>query len=338
MAIDKFNFDYTKISVCRTQLMGCATVMILLCHANGYGVVLPSSLRGLLIYGNLGVDIFLFLSGFGCYYSLSKTKRIMWFYKRRMFRILLPYIIVNIFFLIVDVILQEDISIGQWLFELSTLSFWLQHKGAWFVALIIPVYLISPFIYKLLQFTSRKLVVCIILIIGVLMLTSHAAYPTTGSQFALIDNLQWAFSRSISFIVGMYFASLAMKRQSANVFVIISINVAIFIFLRLVIPSWFRNWCYVIPMIVILCYLFSIVNKYSFINKVGCWLGTISLESYLTNVGFKSRMQYILGNMKTFHVFQGHYLDYCLIVILGLLTAFYINRFVCKINNIISRQ
>lgn len=331
-------FELSDISKYRTQLMGCATIMILLCHANGYGVVLPSFLRNLLVYGNLGVDIFLFLSGFGCFYSLGKANNIMTFYKRRMLRILLPYITISVFFLIIDEILQNDFCLEQWLLELSTISFWVQHKGTWFVALIIPIYLISPFVYKLFQFTSRKLIVCMLLITSIMVLTSHDVYPSEDSQYELIDNLQWAFGRSISFIIGMYFAFLAMKEMSINIFLVISVNIVIFVVLRFAAPIWFRNWCYVIPIIVSLCYLFSITKKCVWLSNACCWMGVISFESYLTNVGYNHRMQDILGNTRNMDVFNGHYLDYCLILIMGLLTAYLVNRLIRKINNLITLQ
>lgn len=64
-------FSLELLSKYRTQLMGIAAIMIIICHAVSYGVVLPSILKKITLYGNLGVDIFLFLSGLGCYYSLS---------------------------------------------------------------------------------------------------------------------------------------------------------------------------------------------------------------------------------------------------------------------------
>ena len=55
--------NLTDLSTYRTQLMGVATLMIIFCHANAYHVLLPSSIVSLLGWRNLGVDIFLFLSG-----------------------------------------------------------------------------------------------------------------------------------------------------------------------------------------------------------------------------------------------------------------------------------
>lgn len=58
----------------RTQIMGVATIFIILCHANENIEHLPDILRRILVYGNYGVDIFLFVSGMGMFYSLNSIK------------------------------------------------------------------------------------------------------------------------------------------------------------------------------------------------------------------------------------------------------------------------
>jgi len=59
------------LSKYRTELMGVGAICILLCHSVGRGVLMPDFLSQILSYGNIGVDIFLLLSGMGMYYSLS---------------------------------------------------------------------------------------------------------------------------------------------------------------------------------------------------------------------------------------------------------------------------
>lgn len=63
--------DLNKISQYRTPLMGISAILIILCHANLYDIKVNSLIHYLLTFGNVGVDIFLFLSGIGCYYSLQ---------------------------------------------------------------------------------------------------------------------------------------------------------------------------------------------------------------------------------------------------------------------------
>lgn len=52
--------------------MGFSTILILICHSIEYIGVNKGLMYHLLIQGNRGVDIFLFLSGIGIYYSLNK--------------------------------------------------------------------------------------------------------------------------------------------------------------------------------------------------------------------------------------------------------------------------
>ena len=66
-------FELEKLSKYRTPLMGIAAIMIVLCHANLYDIQVNGIIRKMLSFGNVGVDIFLFLSGIGCYYSLDKN-------------------------------------------------------------------------------------------------------------------------------------------------------------------------------------------------------------------------------------------------------------------------
>ena len=96
-----FKYNLSDLSTYRTQMMGIATLMIIICHSCASKVIMPSFLAYLFRFGNIGVDIFLFLSGIGLYYSLSKNnlsskEDYTSFYKRRFYRIYIPYLIVFI--------------------------------------------------------------------------------------------------------------------------------------------------------------------------------------------------------------------------------------------------
>lgn len=136
------------LSKYRTELMGIATIMILLCHAQPFGVQLPPILSKLLTYGNQGVDIFLFVSGMGLYYSLEKihgASQLLHWYKKRYKRILIPYLIIATPFLLY-ITVENDENMWYFIKLISTISFWTDHIGAWYIALLIPLYFISPLI------------------------------------------------------------------------------------------------------------------------------------------------------------------------------------------------
>ena len=67
--------DLELLSKYRTPLMGLSALLIIICHASTYHVEMPPVVRFLLSFGNVGVDIFLFLSGVGCCYSLNRGGR-----------------------------------------------------------------------------------------------------------------------------------------------------------------------------------------------------------------------------------------------------------------------
>lgn len=125
----------------RRELMGVATVLILLCHS-----LLPPAihcpndiLRWIIITGNRGVDIFLFLSGLGMYHSLRKMTKwnrggvIRW-YAKRYRHILLPYLLICFpYYLVLGCVNDGHFSISIFLYRLSTLNYWLEHKGFWYM-------------------------------------------------------------------------------------------------------------------------------------------------------------------------------------------------------------
>ena len=141
--------NWDIISKHRSALMGIATFMIIACHAPASGVELPYIFARFLGLGNYGVDIFLFLSGLGCYFSLSKTTVLANYFKKRYIRIGIPYLLITLPYIIVFLLLGE-FSLSNAILSLTTLDYWIEHKGAWFVALLIPLYFLSPVIYKVL--------------------------------------------------------------------------------------------------------------------------------------------------------------------------------------------
>lgn len=71
---------FKHISLYRSALMGVATIWIMLLH--GYELYKYISIPLISTFakrGNVGVDIFLFLSGFGLWFSLSNDKNLSHF-------------------------------------------------------------------------------------------------------------------------------------------------------------------------------------------------------------------------------------------------------------------
>lgn len=128
------NETVDKVNQYRTQIIGIASISVICTHSNEI-IAWPKAVRNLLGYGGIGVYIFIFLSSIGLYYSLKfsigigmggiKSK----FYKRRFQKVFVPYLLIAATWYGIKYLLIQHNALG-FFYELSTLSFWIDHQGA----------------------------------------------------------------------------------------------------------------------------------------------------------------------------------------------------------------
>lgn len=130
------------ISLYRTEIMGVATLMILLGHSvfYGQGFIDYGCLQDIFTLGYCGVDIFLFLSGFGLTFSMRKndTKP---FYVHRFLRIA-PSVIAIMF-------LNVLVNIRHFGLYIFNPLYWF--GCYWYIGFIIGGYLFFPYIYRAIK-------------------------------------------------------------------------------------------------------------------------------------------------------------------------------------------
>lgn len=152
-AIDVFSFMEPKkqerlidvISESRLWLMGLATLSVMLFHQH---FVAGEPFLFFRRAGHWGVDVFLFLSGFGIWRSLITNKQggVIAFYKRRLWRIL-PYSIAagwiwDAVMLVVPYQCSGEYA-GKAELALSAMGI-----GRWYIRSILAMYLLSPLMVK----------------------------------------------------------------------------------------------------------------------------------------------------------------------------------------------
>lgn len=321
-------FDLSKLSSYRTMLMGAAAILIILCHAAASRVLMPNWLSYLLNFGNYGVDIFLFLSGLGCYYSLFKQdagnqqKKILFFYKKRACRLFPAYLTIFIPLNIAYFLLGTR-SLGEGILSVTALEFWFFHRGAWFISLIIPLYLFSPLLYHVCRHESKWLWT-----IGIItLLTVVCSIPIVDqSNTSFLYNIQLAFSRTPSYILGMAIAQDCMAKRHLSVLWPICLLVVYFPFHSLL-PNAFLGWLLVPTMIMLLIMLFDGLSPYTWIERVMSFMGNISLESYLINISLNSLLSVLIIRFNlSSPFFYGMYLQYCIVIVVGTLMAYLVNK------------
>ena len=125
-------YNLKNISNSRSFLFGIATLMILFFHST---IEIPSSNWFLKIigfikqFGNTGVDIFLFLSAVGLYFSLKKDSNVKKFYIKRIVRILPALLLVNLLWFAY----KNDGGIKEYLLSVTGLSIFVTgDRTCWF--------------------------------------------------------------------------------------------------------------------------------------------------------------------------------------------------------------
>ncbi len=75
---------YKDFSTYRGELMGIAMLLIMFSHNTmDFPGFVHNVNSGLKMLGQVGVDLFFFISGFGCFYSMHKNNNIVSFYRYR---------------------------------------------------------------------------------------------------------------------------------------------------------------------------------------------------------------------------------------------------------------
>ncbi|MBR0509505.1 MAG: acyltransferase [Clostridia bacterium] len=310
----KKQFDIRLLSEYRNRLFGIAILSIIVYH--GFEDVMQASKEGLLfsgalmsvtgaynnLIGSIGVEIFVFLSGMGLYFSMKKNDAVLPFYKRRGERLVKPYILSALVYWPVRCAILRDWDIPALLLNISTLSFWLNGvKNVWYIAFIAVMYLVYPLIFRLFE---QKYA----LWFPVLLLGSFAAVFLLRHFLPAYYNLwEIALWRIPVFILGAGTGVLVYRQVKVSwlwigvlLFIGFGIKAARY-FLRSVsfvqaVPFRLVSILFTPAVLVFLVFLLSLV-KWKPLHAVLSWFGGISLELYLLHVMCRSLLNCIQAHM-----------------------------------------
>lgn len=325
------------LSKYRTELFGLSTVGILIVHSNDViqagGGTLAELIRKLFAFGGVAVYVFVFLSGIGLYYSMSgKTgNNVLRFYQRRLSRLLMPYLLIAGSFYVAELLLLDWKPL-EFFFRLSTLQFWFQKKGVWFVSMLIPLYIVYPFYYRWVESGRRlaKTAVTVLVIVAV----SYVQYTCSPDVY---NRLMQVWNSYIVFVVGHYMGEYV---KEGKVFPTVLTAVTLLFYpIRAFIPiikeiAFFGNLGYGlmgIALSVIGAKCLDIL-RWEQGNRILRFLGKISLESYLTNHFLITLFVVYLGIKEAplFSVKPYYTVEYLMIVILGLAGGYLFARLEIK--------
>ena len=269
----------------RGELMGVATLLIILCHMYPNGVKMPMFMRYVLANGGAGCDVFLFLSGFGICHSyhgnIVKGKNVWHWYCKRYLRIFLPCAIIMVPFYWY-LAYPDSCDWMAILINASGFGFLFKAGTLWYVSCTLLLYLITPLLDKMLTGKNKWLYVAVLSVVCLAF-----GYPRFGG-YEMLAPWQFCIQRFPDFFIGY-----AMTKE------IMSGKLIGNLWLLIVAPSFFciisflsnhyldTNFSYFWSQgLVLLTISVLVVHKLhsAKINTALRFLGVVSLESYATNV------------------------------------------------------
>ncbi len=304
----------------RGPLMGFAMLFVMLFHCSG----LPIGTLGYAIHriGNVGVDMFLFLSGIGLWYSWDKTPSLHHFYVRRLLRIYPVWLGVAGYFYINSYIHHTGFTHGLGDTIANILvgwSFWQRDAWEfWFIPSILMMYVFAPYYMRLIRrqpayrFLPFAFILLSILIEYVPVL-NHA-----------VGHIEIFWSRIPIFLIGINCGSLA-KHQHALPPSTWPLVILIFIMsaascitledgLRGQFPLFLERMVY-IPLSITAMLLLSrlLAASHQWIINTFAFIGGISLELYLVHI------HYVLNFLTPLHL--GYALTAAIMIAVSILMA-----------------
>lgn len=324
-AITKGKFRMEAISEYRGEIYGISIFWIMLFHLNESHYYTPWKDNAVFHYilnviklGNMGVDIFLFLSGICLYFSFTKNPDVLNFLKKRLSRILYPLFLTSGIWWI-WYLLSGKISIWGMTNRLSLVQFWISKDSqVWFASLIMALYLLYPYIYFFL-FEKKNDKSILLRTIGLLAFSVIVTVGIYMEAPEVYENLSRALPRLAVFVTGCYAGKYVYEKKHISVWIPI---VSWLLFLVALAASWkmglrgslvFRYvyWIGGVAFAFFLAVFFCYMPRW--FNKIWSCLGAISLEQYFTHVVLRR----VLKETPLCHFAEDRYLFKILFVLIG---------------------
>lgn len=285
----------TLISKYRNAVMGVAIIGVMLGHWFSLSQTPAVSvvLRLISILPALvSTQGFLFISGYGIYYSFCKNSDSAAFYKRRFYRMMVPFMLMALPYFLFRLCF-EGISIWQFLGYLTTLSYWFEgnYCGMWYVAVSTVLYAVSPLIFKI-YFCRDSFVyttLCLLATLLLAVLGNHLLFTFAPERYELYYN---GLERYFMFFIGLYcgYLSRQQSKERKTGLCLIAALLPIAYLLTFISPEYgyltaaMRRLVITIPLVSFFFALVDKVQRGQPIMQVFNWLGTYTFELYILHL------------------------------------------------------
>lgn len=320
------DIELGNISRFRAEQMGAAMLFVILFHV---ALDRGDPFYGLRRCGNVGVDIFLFLSGVGLWFSWVKTPDVLRFYRRRLLRIVPTWIVVATAFYLPDYLGARRFS--RSLVDLIgdiTLNwdFWLHDELTfWYVPAIMALYLVAPWYMRLVQ--SRPVYRWLPLLMVIWCVMVQWVLPIHHA----VGHIEIFWSRVPIFFIGINFGEMVRTRRQLPgeaVWLLLITFLMTFgtcLYLEQVrhghFPLFVERMLYIpftVCTVLVMNRIFRCMPQW--VNSSFRFVGALSLEAYLIHIHF------VLVYVQPYHL--GYWLTFLVTVAITLPIAWLLQRLI----------
>ncbi len=316
----KSDMNWASFSKYRSFIMGIGAICVVIFHSRKF--IHIKALFPYVTLLNMGVEVFLFVSGIGLYFAYEKNPRFKDFYTKRILNVWLMCLIVSLPYSIIKNFIIKPRGISAFIKGLGGISFFLgEDKINWYIIFAMTLYLVYPLIYKALKLLQKKkldfpvtLIVCFLWLALCFFLNHSFREFYHSYEVALI--------RVPVFLLGCYCGKLVYQKKRFTVVVAIAAVVSIVVWLVYNIFFYVNIYSYVSSVgispfvirrisrellgiiLIIFTFLFACLVRVKAVHKVINFFGSISLELYLTHymiyrclidLGLKTLQYYLLN-------------------------------------------
>lgn len=204
-------FDFSTISKYRTELMGIGALGVILAHNIRWNEwPFWFTLCSKIISSTVFTQGFLFLSGFGLFFSLSKQPKLGSFYRKRFERLIIPFwcIVASISLLRICI---GSTTVTQSLIHLSCIGWFFALGGSWYVSLSVLLYAITPFLFNYLFTNDRSVKSVVKRAIFVTLVVTFIIELIRFTAPSYFSALEIGLTQMPAYILGLFGGYLAVK-------------------------------------------------------------------------------------------------------------------------------
>lgn len=276
------------LSEYRSCLMGIAILGVILAHSavwagNPLDLVCIVDPFARLVF----TEGFLFLSGLGLYYSFTKKQDLKTYYKKRVLRLFIPFMLIALPFYLIQFVEGQD-DIGMFILKETAFYFYIYgNNGMWYISISLLLYLIFPLLYRFVFANisnTRIYFFRTLFLIGVAIGFNYVLMYGCNDYYLKVAI---GINKIPMFIIGMYIGYMSYNNVINSFSKVMIICLIIALLLYICKTKILSLVCYSEQMIRICC-MFSLSFTFSKLNQllkkpIGLmeWFGKYTLELYV---------------------------------------------------------